>query len=137
LPSLVALDIVLNHSKKKKSGSTATAQNWTPRPFGSERFVIFSIQVPDTRYQPTINLIWNQLWINLAFCVQSFGTWFCTATVLSSSARFDHNLKSSRLTAHFLKDNWVNLSGKHEFSYHIEHLGVTQNALNCTFQTGV
>jgi hypothetical protein len=46
---------------------------------GREMFVIFLTKVPrhanKQRYQPTINLTWNQLRINLAFCVQSFGLW--------------------------------------------------------------
>jgi hypothetical protein len=75
--SIVALDIVLNNTKKKKSTSTVTAQNWTPRRSRTQEVCDFldtsSGQHVKMRYQSTINLTWNQLRINLAFCVQSFG----------------------------------------------------------------
>jgi hypothetical protein len=83
LLSLAALDIVLNNTKKKKKKNQAQPKQFKTGHVGRERFVIFSTQVPNThtntpkhvkmRYQPTINLTWNQLGINLAFCVQSFG----------------------------------------------------------------
>jgi hypothetical protein len=77
LPSLVALDIVLKNTKKNKlkinQAQPQQLKTGHVAAFGRKRFVIFSIQVPDKRYQPTIHLTWNQLRINLAFCVQSFG----------------------------------------------------------------
>jgi hypothetical protein len=82
MPSLVALDIVLNNMKKEKLEKIKLNRNSskldTSPQSGRERFLIFSTQVPKMRYQPTINLTWNQLRINLAFCVQSFGFWFPT-----------------------------------------------------------
>jgi hypothetical protein len=80
LPSLVALDIVINKTKKKKlEKNQAQRQQFKTGHLAAERFVIFSTQVPYTltltpkhekmRYQPTISLTWNQLRINLAFCV--------------------------------------------------------------------
>jgi hypothetical protein len=81
LPSLVVLDIVLEKGKKNR----AQRQQLKTGHLGCERFVIFSTQVPgmlkntpkheEGLYQPTINLTWNQLRINLDFCVQSFGLW--------------------------------------------------------------
>jgi hypothetical protein len=53
----------------KKSSSTAIVQNWTPRRRRTQEVCGSG--------QPTINQTWNQLRINLAFCVQSFGLWSC------------------------------------------------------------
>jgi hypothetical protein len=59
--------------------STTTVQNWTPRRSRTQEVCDFidtsSGHAHKQRYQPTINLTWNQLRINLAFCVQSFGLW--------------------------------------------------------------
>jgi hypothetical protein len=83
LPSLVVVDIVLKNTKKKKlKKNRAQPQQLKTGHLsagGRERFVIFSTQVPRTLtstpkhvkvlYQPAINLTWNQLRINLDFCV--------------------------------------------------------------------
>jgi hypothetical protein len=95
LPSLVVLDIVLKNRKKKNfKKNRAQLQQLKTGHLGCERFVIFSTQVPgmlkntpkheEVLYQPTINLTWNQLRINLDFCVKSFGLW--TTSQLSNFA---------------------------------------------------
>jgi hypothetical protein len=79
-PSLVALHIVLKNARKKYlkkiSSSTATAQNWTPRKREVCDFLDTSSGLAHSTpkqvkvlYQPTINLTWNQLRINLDLCV--------------------------------------------------------------------
>jgi hypothetical protein len=74
-PSIEALDIVIDNTKKKtlkKSSSTAIVQNWTPRCRRTQEVSDF---LETSSGQPSIDLTWNQLRINLAFCVQSFGLW--------------------------------------------------------------
>jgi hypothetical protein len=60
----------------KKSSSTETAQNWTPRTREvCDFFNTSSGHAKNTPkhvkvlFQPTISLTWNQLRINLDFCV--------------------------------------------------------------------
>jgi hypothetical protein len=79
LPSLVVLDIVLKNKKIYKKKNQVQLQHLKTGHLGRERFVIFFTQVPGmlkntpkhvkVLYQPTINLTWNQLRINIDFCV--------------------------------------------------------------------